>query len=460
MTTTKRILFFIIAGLISVQLVSASGSDEAAEGGGVSVGMTFDEPVTITWQTWSPTQEIVNEMLAAWSAKFPNIEVEIQILSYGEHIEVLKTAFSAGASAGPDVASYQPGAMIDAYTRFLEPLAPWAEAEWGADWQDMFYDIAVEQVEWTGEEFYMLPGGWNTTGLWANLTLLEEYGLGVPENLDDLENMRDTLSSDGFFTLLVGFKNDWPAQDLFFFILDEFAQGVFYEAQDGLASFDDPGVVEAFEMWKYLHDSEIINPGSYGIAHYMEAVEPFQKGQAALLLNGSWHTSSAYLNNLNIAENQVGGFVPVMFPDLNGDGVPPRFQASMNRGYGVNNSLDDYKKAAAWEFAKFCVVDEGNQFQVDKFQHFSSVRAMSPAEDKYLLALERFPGAGDWFVDDFIAADQWYLERGPEAQGAREPKYAELKHALYELLAEVALEVRTPEEAAAYLQEVSEGIDR
>jgi ABC-type glycerol-3-phosphate transport system substrate-binding protein len=213
-------------------------------------------------------------------------------------------------------------------------------------------------------------------------------------------------------------------------------------------------------MWKYLHDSEIINPGSYGIAHYMEAVEPFQKGQAALLLNGSWHTSSAYLNNLNIAENQVGGFVPVMFPDLNGDGVPPRFQASMNRGYGVNNSLDDYKKAAAWEFAKFCVVDEGNQFQVDKFQHFSSVRAMSPAEDKYLLALERFPGAGDWFVDDFIAADQWYLERGPEAQGAREPKYAELKHALYELLAEVALEVRTPEEAAAYLQEVSEGIDR
>ena len=322
-----------------------------------------------------------------------------------------------------------------------------------------FYDIAVEQVEWTGEEFYMLPGGWSTTGLWANVRLLEEYGLGIPEDLDDLEKTRDTLSPDGFFTLLVGFKNDWPAQDLFFFLLDDFAPGVFYEAQDGNASFDDPGVVEAFEMWKYLHDSEIINPGSYGTAHYMEAVEPFQEGKAALLLNGSWHTSSAYLNNLNIAESQVGGFVPIMFPDLNGDGVPPLQQATMGGGYGINKSLGDYEKAAAWEFAKFLVVDEGNQFQVDKFQHFSTVRAMSPAPDSYLLSLERFPTAPESFVDDFMAADQWYL-KNPEAQGAREPKYSELKQALYELLAEVALDVRTPEEAAEYLQEVSEDIDR
>ena len=52
MTTTKRVLFFIIAGLISVQLISAAGSDEAAAGGEISIDQTFDEPVTLTVQSW------------------------------------------------------------------------------------------------------------------------------------------------------------------------------------------------------------------------------------------------------------------------------------------------------------------------------------------------------------------------------------------------------------------------
>ena len=459
MTTTKRVLFFIIAGLISVQLISAAGSDEAAEGGGISIDQTFDESVTLTVQSWFPTEDILNPQLAAFSAEFPNIDIEFQVLSYGEHIEVLKTAWSAGGATGPDIAAYQPGGMIDAYTRFLEPLAPWAEAQWGADWRDMFFDFAVEQVEWTGAEFYMLPLGWSTTGLWANVPLLEEYGLEIPENLDDLENVRDTLSPEGFFTLLVGFKNDWPAQDFFFYLLDDFAPGVFYEAQDGNASFDDPGVVQAFEMWKYLHDSEIINPGSYGTAHYMEAVEPFQEGKAALMLNGSWHTVSAYLNNLNIADSQVGGFFPIMFPDLNGDGVKPLHQVSMGGGYGVNAALSDYEKAAAWEFIKFLTVGEGARIHINKFAHFPSVVGMTPDPENYRLALDVFPSAPESFVDDFIAADQWFLENSA-TQGAREPKYTELKQALYEVLAEVALEVRTPAEAAAYLQEVSEDIDR
>jgi len=164
MTTTKGGLFLIIAGLVSVQLISAAGSDEAAEGGGVSINQTFDEPVTLTVQSWFPTEDILNPQLAAFSAEFPNIEIEFQVLSYGEHIEVLKTAWSAGGATGPDIAAYQPGGQIDSYTRFLEPLAPWSEAQWGADWRDMFFDFAVEQVEWTGEEFYMLPLGWSTTG--------------------------------------------------------------------------------------------------------------------------------------------------------------------------------------------------------------------------------------------------------------------------------------------------------
>ena len=459
MMTNKRVLFFIIACLVGVQLIVAGGGSEAAaEGDAVLVGQTFDEPVTITMQSWFPTEDIRIPQVEAFQAKFPNIDIDYQILSYGEHIEVLKTSFSAGASGGPTIAAYQAGGMIDAYTRFLEPLAPHAEAQWGADFRDMYYDFAVEQVEWTGEEFYMLPIGWSTTGIWANMTFLDRYGLDVPENLADLENMRDTIAADGFNTIVVGFRNDWPAQDFIFFLFDDFAPGVFYEAQDGNASFNDPGIVEAFEMWKYLHDSEIIQPGSYGASMYMEAVEPFAQGKGALSLNGNWNTVAHYLNNLNIADSQVGGFFPIEFPDLNGDGRKPRFQVTMGGGYGINISASNYEKAAAWELAKFLTVDEGAQIHIDKFAHASVVRARVPDPSKYRAALDVFPGAPDSFVDDFQAADQWFLAQ--DTQGAREPKYTELKNALYEVLSEVALGVRTPAEAAAYLQEVSEDIDQ
>lgn len=62
---------FIIAGLVSVQLLGAAGSEEAAEGGGISIDQTFDEPVTLTVQSWFPTEDILNPQLAAFSAEFP-----------------------------------------------------------------------------------------------------------------------------------------------------------------------------------------------------------------------------------------------------------------------------------------------------------------------------------------------------------------------------------------------------
>ena len=457
MKITKKTLFLVmIVCLVSVQFVSAGAEGESGSSG-PSIGMTFDEPVTLVQQTWFPTQGVQDEQMAIWNKKFPNITVERQTFSYADHITTLKTAFSAGAKAGPGIAAYQPGGMIADYTQFLEPLAPWAEAEWGPDWQDQFVGAANEQVEWTGKEYYMLPQGMSFTGLWANKRLLDKYGLALPENLDDLKKIRDTLSKDDLITLGIGLKNDWPAQDLFFIILDDYAPGLFYEAEAGNASMDDPRVVEALEMYKYLLDSEIINPGAYGSAHYMDLLEPFQQGKAALLLNGHWHISSVFLNNLNISDSQVGGFVPLVFPDLNGNGKNPRAQISMGGGFGINNSLSDYEKAAAWEFVKFLVTGEGQQIIIDAFSHISAYTAMSPAAASLRKTLDVWTGAPESMVDEFKASNQWYVDNADSnTQGPREPQGAETKAAIYELLANVALGEQTPEEAAKYLAEVME----
>ena len=60
---------------------------------------------------------------------------------------------------------------------------------------------------------------------------------------------------------------------------------------------------------------------------------------------------------------------------------------------------------------------------------------------------------------DFAADTQWYFDN-PDAQGAREPQYAEIRQGILELLSSVATGIKTPEQALADLQAISDATSR
>jgi len=468
----KKSLLWIVVLILSISMIAAfsfagckaaaeekAPAEEAveeapAEGApaeeAAAAEVTFDKPVTITVATWHPDSTLLDPQIAAFNKIYPNITVEYTWSNYTDYIPLLKSAFAAGKPA--DISGFQPGAMISDYTQFLEPLAPLCEAEWGQNWQDLIYDFCNEQVEWTGEEYYMMPLSWTPTGTWANVKLLKDNGLEIPKNLKDLENVRDTLKPKGLFTLFCGFISNWNAMDTFQFVMDEYCPGLFYEAQEGKASFDDPKFVDALKAWENLFDSEIIQPGAYSIDTYMDTVNPFNEGkQGAMIVNGSWHLGSAYLNQFQV-ELQVGGFSPIKFPDLNGDGKQPRPTIAMGHGFGIYKDIKDpYEKAAAWEFVKFCASGEGAVIYADGFIGFPTFKSAKAHDSAY-------DGAGD-AKEEFKASVQWYFDNA-DSQGGREPKYAELKQGLYDIMAAVATGQQTPEEAAKYMQEVSAEIER
>ena len=412
---------------------------------------TFDKPVTITFLQGAIDPDTLDVIIGTFNKTYPNITVKYTYATMADILPILKSTFAAGVQS--DISSFEPGAMLREYREFLEPLAPLCEAEWGKNWEDLIYDSCNKQIENAGKEYYAMPLGWAITGVFANVKLLKDNGLEIPKNLKDLENIRDTLKPKGLFTIFSGFVDNWQAADTFQFVMDEYCPGLFYEAEDGKASFDDPKFVDALKAWKNLFDSEIIQPGVYGIKVYMDAVVPFTEGkQGAMMILGSWHLAAAYLNQFKLEDYQVGGFLPIKFPDLNGDGKNPRPTLNLGSTLGISKNIKDpYEKAAAWEFVKYVVAGEGAAIFADGFNGYPSFKSVKMHDSAYDKA-----GAA---IEELKANAQWYLDN-PETQGARQPKYAELQQGLYDTIAAVATGQQTPEEAAKRLQEISAAIER
>ncbi|MCL6087219.1 MAG: ABC transporter substrate-binding protein [Actinobacteria bacterium] len=412
--------------------------------------VTFDKPVTITVMGWHPSKEAQDEINAAFMKKYPNITLNFEIQLPDEYFVNIKSAYSAGAP--PDVAQFQPGAQIGPFLQYLEPLAPIAEQKWGTDWKSKFYSFCNDQVEWTGKEYYMLPQGWTPTGVWANTTLLKKYGLDIPKNLDDLLKIRDKVQPDGLATFLCGFKDNWNAMDLFFFMLDDFAPGEFYKAEQGQSSFESKGFLDAVKMWKYFFDEKLVQPGAYSLNTYMESVTQYMQGKGILVPLGSWHLPLVYLSP--VENSQHGGFAPFLFPDLNGDGKNPLPTVTMGSGFGITKGLkesDPYKFEACWTFLEYLLTGEGMQMYADAIWQY-------PASTEIKISDATFEKAGD-LAAEFKANNQWYFDN-TEVQGAREPRYTEIKQGIYDMLSAVATGQKTPEKALADLQKVSESIKR
>jgi len=470
----KKILFLLLIGVLAVSLAitvisckdetveevakeettteEAPAEEEEDEGAiekEVATEVEFNEPVEIFGMMWGPMQEVLEYETAEFQKMFPNITVNIEKQTPEDYFINIKAAYSSGEP--PDFAQFQPGAQIDPFVQFLEPLAPWCEKEWGPNWQDNFYDSVNEQIEWSGKEYYMLPEGYTVTGLWANTDLLDEYNLSIPETLDDLLVMRDTLRSKDLAVFLCGFKTNWNAQDLFFFLLDEFAPGEFYKADMGEQSFVTPEIINALDMWKLFFDEELVQPGAYGLTTHNESLTAFfVEDKGAIVPIGAWNAPFCY-GEYRFDGSQEGGFQPFSFPDLNGDGEHPRPTGAMSAGFGITKNMSDYKKAATFEFLKFFTTGEAAQRAANNISLFPATTLIQIEDSAYEVAGE--------YADKYKEAVEWYFNN-TEVQGPRELRNSEIREGLYEVLSSVANGDKTPEEALTDLQEISEAIER
>lgn len=163
------------------------------------------EQVTINFQTWNPGEgAAIDEVIAAFEEKYPNIKVNHVYMPYTDHVEKLKIDLASGE--GADVFGMQTGATIKEFRDFEMDLTPYAENSWGADWQSQYMDFCMELLNEDGH-YYGLPLGLTYAGFtWADVNMLKEYGLEVPGSYDDLKECARVLRENGQYPLTIGVK--------------------------------------------------------------------------------------------------------------------------------------------------------------------------------------------------------------------------------------------------------------
>ena len=223
----------------------------------------------------------------------------------------------ASGSSLPDVFSYWAGARVQFIvdSNALHPIDDmWKSA--GLD-SVVAKSVADSATLYNGSR-YLVPFNYHYAGMFYNKAVFAEAGIKeLPTDWDGFLALCETLKSKGITPIALGSMNRWPAQFWFDYLLLRTA-GPDYRARlmAGDASYDDPEVHTAMNMWKDLVDAGYFTENANADS-WTDASDKVARGDAAMTLMGTWITG--YWNGLDLVPGEDYDFFP--FPAVK-DGVP------------------------------------------------------------------------------------------------------------------------------------------
>jgi raffinose/stachyose/melibiose transport system substrate-binding protein len=414
---------------------NAAATDESSGETSSSGGQTV-----LTFQSWTPTEADMENMIARFNETYPDIKVEVKMVPFADHYTLMKSDIAAGEAA--DIVGLQPGASINQYTQFFTPVAPFAEEEYGEGWKEMFTPRAIELATNMDGDVMGMPMQYSLGGtVWYNKDMFEEMGIEVPTTYDELKAACDTIRANGKMPMMQGARDAWTNIDFYHTIVNDLAPGKMMAVSKGEGKWTDPEMVEAFEWWKKYFDDGIFQDGALGMPAYNDAYTLFLDQEGAMIPFGSWQ-----YNIWNIAKDQAeaGNWGVMRMPDMNGDGQPAALWDTVGQVLCISKDCEN--KEAAWKFIKF--------FADDYAQEYLDTTLMDLPVKQGVTAL-----GGDWPENCQEIIGQ-YLGWANEAVDEREMAYPELTEGLGNVLAAIAEGTMTPEEAAQEMQEISDSISR
>jgi raffinose/stachyose/melibiose transport system substrate-binding protein len=426
----KRILVLFICGALffcGASAVFSAGSDTAT--GTVSI---------LSWQYLfpDPTTTPGARLAADFAKKYPNITLDLQYSQYNDLYTRLKVGLASGT--GPDVFGLQVAAPLKEFDAY-------AARDLGAGWKAKFVGGALGQID-AGGPILALPGGLSFAGtMWADLTILGKYGLKPPTTWTELRQVTSALRAKGELPMVIGAKDPWINLDVFLVIAGDLVGGNIQKAIEGTYSWTSPGIVKAFDFWQRCFTEKVFQDGAMGVSMYMDAYNLWDvDGRVALQPNGSWEMGSfSPASGDNYPKYMRHRRDVFRMPDFSGDGKPAPVLSAPDAIYGINKGGKN--KENAWRLVKFIVFEEYQQSITDGFAFFPVLKGIAPKVQ---------------LTDDQKRIYARYQDYGKASLGFREIPYPDLKQALSDQLALLAVGGTTPSAAATAMEKASRAQQR
>jgi multiple sugar transport system substrate-binding protein len=382
--------------------LAACGSDDGGEGASAGSG----DKVTLTWWDYfnEANQRAVEDRIARYTKANPNVTIERTYQPFPD----LKQKLLQGATAGelPDIVvidnpDHQSFAALGVLADISDRVEQWGE-------QDSYFEGPWQSTLYKDRNFG-LPDNSNCLTLWTNTKLLEQAGVEVPADWDELREAAMQLTrgkTKGFAAC--AFKSEEGTFQWLPFL---------WAAGGDIDTLDSDGGRAALQLWV-----DLVSEGamSRGIVNWDQqaVLKQFQNERAAMMVNGPWQ-------------------IPVIkdeSPDLEWEvaTLPKQQQgASVLGGENLAITASSQNIDAAWEFLKWSQSPEN-------LIRYNTIAGKIPSR-------KDAAQSEHWTSDPALKVFVEQLEVAkPRAYG---PKYPEISAALQEMLQAAITGDKTVDEA-------------
>lgn len=296
-----RLLMYSV--IIASLLVGCSANEKSVSGSEDKIVLDF-------WTAWGPDsreEEVGLKVIADFEKEHPNIEVNVQVMTFDMLYDNIITSINAGNA--PDI-SWGLGEWFSDlnHADALLNLTPYYE-EW--EDKDLIYDNVIEALT-VNEELKALPNYLGNRALLYNKDILNEAGLeGPPKTWEELIAMGPIIKErTGKYAFGISGTGVRAPQELIMYLAQNDLQ---LAVRDESGKFkntwnENPEELkraeEVFQFYKTLLQDGVIDPNGRSWGHQEEDTN-FSLGQYAMVINGAWMEDTieeaGVVDNLGIA---------------------------------------------------------------------------------------------------------------------------------------------------------------
>ncbi|NLG84529.1 MAG: extracellular solute-binding protein [Firmicutes bacterium] len=300
-------------------------------------------------------QEIVSQMKEltdAFSAKYPNIEISLEIVP-NESMAVLRTRMAGGNA--PDIIQLQSYASVFEFAR----------AGWLADLSKepvmkKVVPATLNSVTYKGKQ-YALPMDVAGIGIIYNKDLFAKYGVKPPTTFSELKSVCATLKAKGVTPFASMFKVNWSVGHFLSMVHTTLAGEKLLpwleKMNQGKASFADP--VNVKQLFSILDFYKANSDPNAAEMDWNEQQAAFAGGKAAMMVQGLWSYGAAKSTNpkLNC------GFIPFPCTD---DPKDTKLFADVDSTFALSATSSRERLKAAKLFLEWLASPEAIKIWVER----------------------------------------------------------------------------------------------
>ncbi|GAA0291683.1 extracellular solute-binding protein [Kineococcus aurantiacus] len=345
LTTTRRTT---LAGAATLGVLVTTAACGGGSGDGPAADTAYEAPSSdlearITYGLWDQAQVAgLQRNIDAFTAKFPGVEVAVNVTPFSEYWTKLQT--QASSDTLPDLFWMNgPNFQLYAANGKIAPITGAVEA---GDIDPANYPSALVDLYSLDGVTYGVPKDFDTIGVWVNTDLFARAGVGLPtaewtwdEFQDTAVRISQALSAQGVF----GAAGGMDGQTTYYNTIFEAGGEVVADGKSGYASTD---AVAGLQFWTDL----IASGGSPSIQQLTDttADQWFTSGKLAMYWGGSWFRAA-------LTDTDLAGKVQVL--------PLPRGAQQVTVIHGVSNvvSASTKNRQAAQALQVFLAGQEAQQ---------------------------------------------------------------------------------------------------